>query len=111
MHLIIEFKQDSDVLIRSVHELLQKYDRLRDHRDYWFSLKEPINKKLYAYDPSIPRMTSVLGLMRVLLLHMLGVLPFVGIEECAVGVTLTPVGTLLYVYIVDNHIIYCIHIL
>lgn len=142
MHLIIEFKQDSDVLIEKVHQLLEKYDRLglgtghsdancagvgdvgdvamngnsndsnvdshldisqdnkrlmdtatlQPPKDYWFSLEEKLNRKLYARDPRIPRITSVAGSMRVLFLHLLGVLPFMPIDEAAYGTDISHIG-------------------
>jgi hypothetical protein len=57
--IIIEFKQDSDVLIHQVLALLQKYDRLTSV--YWFSLIETINTKLRKANPHIPIITSVIG--------------------------------------------------
>jgi len=92
-HLIIEFKQDSDELIRKVHGLLVKFGRLEHRQDYWFSLKEALNKKLGAFDPSVPRITSVLGSVKILALHMLGVLPFVPIEEDAYGTDISHVSS------------------
>lgn len=136
VHFIIEFKQDSDLLIKLVHELLAKFGRLSsasaatgaggselEHNssisrnshsksnsnsfssngvthssqqqqhaaypmDFWFSLNEKINKKLYCYDPAIPRITSVIGMLRVLVYYYLGVLPLVHLEEQAFGITL-----------------------
>jgi glycerophosphoryl diester phosphodiesterase len=90
IHLIIEFKQDSDLLIRKVHALLTKFDRVRDKRDYWFSLVDTINNKLHAFDPHIPLIVSVLGMLRILALYHVGLLPFWDIKESAYCV---PVAT------------------
>jgi len=90
LHLIIEFKQNSDKLIRKVHNLLLKYDRVASKKDYWFSLDNTINNKLHSYDPHIPLIVSVLGMLRILILYHLGLLPFCDIRESAYCV---PVAT------------------
>jgi glycerophosphoryl diester phosphodiesterase len=91
-HLIVEFKQDSDELIQKVHTLLTRFGRVQGRKDYWFSLREGLNKKLRAYDPNIPRITSVLGSARILLLHLVGLLPFLPIEEDAYGTDISHVS-------------------
>lgn len=108
-HLIIEFKQDSELLISRVHELLIKYNRIKviKHtnidmkysKDYWFSLVERINQKLYRYDPCIPRITSVTGMLKIYMYYFCGILPYMTISESAFGCTLEVVS-LLFTYLV-----------
>ena len=70
---IVEVKQDSDLLIEKVHRLLTEHTHF-DYREtcYWFSLTESINKKLRAKDGDIATITSIQGMLRVLGLHYLG---------------------------------------
>ena len=91
-HLIIEFKQDSDILLQTVHDLLRKYGRLGQRKDYWFSLIEPINKKLHKYDPSIPYITSIMSMLKIMVCYHLGLLPFMSIEEDCFGIPLGAVS-------------------
>ena len=77
---IVEIKQDSNLLIDKVHRLLTEHPHF-DYREscYWFSLTESINKKLRAKDGDIATITSIQGMLRVLGLHYLGyviLLPF-----------------------------------
>jgi glycerophosphoryl diester phosphodiesterase len=85
---IVEIKQDSDLLISKVHSLLTQSTQF-DYRQncYWFSLTESINKKLRAKDPSIATITSISGMLRVLGLYYMGLLPFSSIDDCVFGVT------------------------
>ena len=92
MHLIIEFKQDSDILVRKVHDLLSKYNRLDDHKDYWFSLTESINQRLHSYDPNIPRITSIMTMLKILVCFHIGILPYIDIEESVFGIPLGAVS-------------------
>ena len=80
----IEFKHDSQLLIDKVHEQVEKF-KLKD-RVIWFSLKQDLNIKLRLKDPSIPNITSVLGMLKILLMYYSGVLPFISIEEDIYGV-------------------------
>ena len=80
----IEFKHDSQLLIDKVHEQLQKF-QIKE-RVIWFSLKQNLNIKLRIKDPSIPNITSVLGMLKILLMYYSGVLPFMSIEEDIYGV-------------------------
>lgn len=70
---IVEIKQDSNLLIDKVHRLLTEQPNF-DYREscYWFSLTESINKKLRAKDRNIATITSIQGMLRVLGLHYLG---------------------------------------
>jgi len=51
------------VLIRKVHEMILAAGRRE--QTIWFSLSEDINTDLRAYDPSIPNISSVLGMLKV----------------------------------------------
>ena len=82
----IEFKQDSEKLTRDVRELIYKYNR--NENTFWFSLDEKINKKLRKEDPSLPTITSIPTVLKVLALYYVGVLPFVDMDDAVYGTTL-----------------------
>jgi len=82
---IIEFKQDSWLLIEKVHKLIQKYKL--EKQVFWFSLVEKINKNLLRYDPSLPTITSVIGMLQVLFYYYIGFLPFIKLENQVFGIT------------------------
>lgn len=68
--------------------------RTFDHRNaYWFSLSESINKKLRAKDKSISTITSIQGMLIILLLHYVGLLPFCPIQDDVFGITVEEVNT------------------
>jgi hypothetical protein len=54
---------------------------------YWFSLTESINSKLRVKDSTIPTITSIQGMLLVLLLHYAGLLPFWPLQDSVFGVT------------------------
>lgn len=89
--IVIEFKQDSDALIRAVLRLVDLFDRRSNM--FWFSLDEQVNSALRAAaDSSIPTITSVPGMLRVLALHYCGLLPFATIPDAVFGVTVEEVS-------------------
>lgn len=77
----IEFKQNSDLLIQKVLTILNEKKIDKKHGLYWFSLNEDINKKLRRACPEIPTIISIKSMLRILLLHYLGVLPFFPVVE------------------------------
>jgi len=81
----IEFKQNSDMLIDRVSQILTKYNRKGDV--FWFSLDEEISKKLRAADSSIPTINSVPNMLKTLMLYYTGLLPFVEIDDAVFAVT------------------------
>ena len=83
--IIIEFKQDSDVLIQKVLDILNQIDRKSNI--YWFSLDEKINKKLRKANKNIPTITSITGMLKILGLYYIGLLPFHEIEDSVFGIT------------------------
>lgn len=85
--LIIEVKQNSDLLIDKVHAIIEKSGKERKSNVYWFSLTEPINIKLRLRDPAIPTINSVPGMLRILILYYLGILPFFSIPDAVFGIT------------------------
>ena len=87
--MIVEFKQDSLLLISSVLRILEETGRKKDV--FWFSLDEKINKKLRAADGSIPTVTSIPGMLKTLALYYLGVLPFMQIDDAVFGITVEEV--------------------
>jgi glycerophosphoryl diester phosphodiesterase len=85
---IIEFKQDSNELIDSVHSLITKLGDGRKQNMFWFSLTEKINAKLRAKDESIPTIVSTTRVLLTLLMYYVGVLPFVSFPDAVFGITL-----------------------
>jgi hypothetical protein len=88
----IEFKQCSQVLVDQVRDLI-RVNGLKD-QVFWFSLDEKINKLLRSADPSLPTITSIPALLKVLFLYYFGVLPFVDLDDAIVGVTVEEVSWL-----------------
>ena len=86
----IEFKQDSEKLARDVRKLIRKYNR-KDNV-FWFSLDEKINKKLRQEDSTLPTITSIPTMLKVLALYYIGALPFVDMEDAVYGTTLEEVS-------------------
>ncbi|GMI13322.1 hypothetical protein TrLO_g7937 [Triparma laevis f. longispina] len=83
--LIIEFKQDSDELIRKAHEMLQRHQRTTNGTTIWFSLKNKINKKLQKYDKTIPCLPSIIEVAQTYVLYYLGIFPFVNLPYNVFG--------------------------
>lgn len=54
------------LLIEKIHEAI--IAKNRHHCTIWFSLNDDINRNLRAHDPSLPNITSVSGLLKVLVL-------------------------------------------
>ena len=90
--LIIEFKMSDAVLIAEVHRLI--HEASRKHAVYWFSLKDSINNELRLFDPTLPTITSQMGVLRVLMLHYLCLLPFCSLPDQVFGITLNTVSDL-----------------
>ncbi|KAM3577700.1 hypothetical protein VYU27_000573 [Nannochloropsis oceanica] len=82
--MIVEVKQRDPILIRKVHDMILNKGR-RD-QTIWFSLAEDINADLRAYDPTIPNITSVLGMLKCILLYYTGLLPFVRLDSDILGI-------------------------
>eukprot|EP00040_Diaphanoeca_grandis_P026472 m.148348 g.148348 ORF g.148348 m.148348 type:complete len:346 (-) comp30586_c0_seq1:269-1306(-) len=90
--MIIEFKQDSQLLIDRVHEMLEARGLTRSGTVTWFSLKDNINRKLKHKDNMMPNIASVIQLLKIVLLHAVGILPLVDMlrsndEAVMVGLT------------------------
>lgn len=85
--IIIEFKQNSNELIDKVHKILNE-NQTRKRHTYWFSLIESINKKLRIKDDTIPTITSVTEMLKILIYYYTGVLPFVSIKADVFGITI-----------------------
>jgi hypothetical protein len=88
--IIIEFKQDSDVLISEVLKILD--EKKRKDSVFWFSLKEKINEKLRKKDESIPTIVSVQEMLRILIFYYIGILPFIRLPDSVFGITIEEVG-------------------
>lgn len=89
VNFIIEFKQDSNELIQKVRALMTQYGHVDNV--FWFSLQDGINRKLWAMDPSVSKMSSIAGMLKVLGLYYIGLLPFVDIEFDVLGLTIDEV--------------------
>lgn len=87
--MIIEFKQDSWELIEKVHKLLEFHQKTK--QIFWFSLTEKINQNLSKYDPTVPTITSVIGMLEVLFYYYSGLLPFVTLKNQVFGITVEEV--------------------
>lgn len=83
-YMIIEFKQMDPSLIQQVHALVLAQGR--HDRVMWFSLSEGINLALHAHDPTIPHITSVMGMLKGILLYYTGLLPFLPLREDVFGI-------------------------
>lgn len=62
-------------------------------RVFWFSLIDSINNKLKKFDSSIPTITSVEGVLKILVYYHLGILPFLPIDDWVFGITIEEVCT------------------
>lgn len=87
--MIIEFKYDSWELIEAVHKILLESGK--KDQVFWFSLQENINKKLRSFDRTIPTITSVPGMIKVLIYYYLGILPWMDLEDAVFGITVEEV--------------------
>eukprot|EP01031_Cornospumella_fuschlensis_P029593 gene29593-35723_t len=87
---IIELKQDSWDLIKRVHEAI--HDKKKVGSVFWFSLIEKINRNLRKFDPDIPTVTSIPGMLTILLQYYLCILPFVEIKEAVFGIPLEEIS-------------------
>jgi glycerophosphoryl diester phosphodiesterase len=86
IYFIIEFKQDSEYLIKEVCRLLESTGHKANV--YWFSLVGLINRKLQIADPSIHCLESVPGMLKLLGLYYIGLLPFLSIDCDVLGLTI-----------------------
>jgi glycerophosphoryl diester phosphodiesterase len=98
--MIIEFKQDSWELIDKVHKLLEAHKKTK--QIFWFSLTEKINKNLAKYDPSIPTITSVIGMLEVLFYYYSSLIPFVTLKNQVFGITVEEVSYVFFLFFVDS---------
>lgn len=85
--LIIEVKQNSALLIDSIHQHVQAAGPDRAANLYWFSLSEGINAALRRKDPSIPTICSVPGMLKTVALYYAGMLPFYHLPDAVFGIT------------------------
>ena len=89
--LIIEFKQDNAELIDKVHRLLSSRSPERQRNVIWFSLQVAINSKLVRKDPTIPRITSLIEMLRTVLWWKIGLMPFLPATLDIYGATMSEV--------------------
>lgn len=88
--IIIEFKQNSNELINEVQRILKIKNRNKNI--IWFSLDENINIKLRSFNSSIPTITSIIGMLKILSYYYLGILPFINISDSVFGITVQAVN-------------------
>ena len=89
--IIIEFKQDSAELIDKVHKLIRGGSEALQKNVIWFSLQVKINTKLGQKDPAIPRITSLIEMLRTVLWWKIGLLPFLPSTLDVYGATMSEV--------------------
>lgn len=75
----LDVKVDNDELIEKVNNLVKKYKR--EHLIVWGSFNEKVSRKLYKLNPSVDLMFSLKGVIRLVVLHLTGLLPFVPLKE------------------------------
>eukprot|EP00639_Heterosigma_akashiwo_P011753 CAMPEP_0206366572 /NCGR_PEP_ID=MMETSP0294-20121207/3530_1 /ASSEMBLY_ACC=CAM_ASM_000327 /TAXON_ID=39354 /ORGANISM="Heterosigma akashiwo, Strain CCMP2393" /LENGTH=216 /DNA_ID=CAMNT_0053812659 /DNA_START=766 /DNA_END=1416 /DNA_ORIENTATION=- len=80
---------DSQLLVDEVLRAVRARGRGADL--VWFSMQPGTNRRLGRSAPSVPRVTSVPDMLRLLLLYYAGLLPFVGIEHEIFGVPMDKV--------------------
>ncbi|RYH10464.1 hypothetical protein EON65_39500 [archaeon] len=90
VNVIIEFKQESWDIIKLVHQIIK--DKKKVGSVFWFSLIEKINRQLRQYDADIPTVTSIPGMLTILLQYYLCILPFVEIKEAVFGIPLEEIS-------------------
>lgn len=101
VNMIIEFKHGPDELIDQVitliHQSDERYQSLTDEKIYlrqnnvfWFSLDEKVNDKL-RQRKVFPTITSILGMLKVLLIYYLGLIAFVDIDDDVFGITVSEI--------------------
>ena len=89
--LIIEFKQDSEELIDKVHKLVRGGSKALQANVIWFSLQVKINNKLLVKDPTIPRITSLIEMLRTVLWWKVGLMPFLPSTLDVYGATMSEI--------------------
>ena len=95
MLFIFQVKQNSDKLISEVHSMLVNHKTFDVKNAFWFSLIEKINVKLRKKDENIATITSIEGMLRVLVLYYTGLLPFFPVHDKVFGITLEEVRAVL----------------
>lgn len=100
--IVIEFKQNSYELIKKVHDIILDQGPKRVANVFWFSLQEPINKKLHDFDPTLSSITSITRMLLIFVYYYLGLLPFIPIQEDVFGITMEEVCFFIYIYILND---------
>ncbi|XP_034024068.1 lysophospholipase D GDPD1 [Thalassophryne amazonica] len=75
----IDIKDNNDMLIKKVSELVLKYDR--EHLTVWGNKRNQIVKKCYKENPRIPVLFSFPRVLQLLCLFYTGLLPFIPLKE------------------------------
>ncbi|MBN3321512.1 GDPD3 Lysophospholipase, partial [Atractosteus spatula] len=79
MPINVEIKEDNEMLIKKVSELVKRYNR--EDITVWASVKSHIMKKCRKENPSMPFAFTVPRVVQLLLLYYSGLLPFVSVGE------------------------------
>ena len=79
MPINLDIKIDNNHLIEKVHDLIVKYER--EHLTVWGSFRESVNKKCYKPNSRIDIYFSARGCIKLFLLLLTGLLPFVPLKE------------------------------
>jgi len=75
----IDLKEESEILLEKTHDLIKKYER--ENLTIWGSFRDSTCQKCYKKNPDIPLLFSFKGVLKLLLFHYTGLLPFIPIKE------------------------------
>lgn len=92
----IEVKQDSDLLIDNINQILMERNRVQ--YTYCFSLDKKINNKIRNKIQNITTITSKADILEIALLYWIGMLPFCVIRHDVYGFSFQEVHHSLHFY-------------
>jgi hypothetical protein len=92
----IEVKQDSDLLIDKINQILMERNRVQ--YTYCFSLDKKINNKIRNKIQNITTITSKADILEIALLYWIGMLPFCVIRHDVYGFSFQEVHHSLHFY-------------
>lgn len=75
----LDIKYNSDELIEKVNFLVKKYNR--EDNLVWGSFNDKVTKKINKLNPNVNLMFSLLGVVRLLIFHLTGLLSFIPLKE------------------------------
>lgn len=84
--IIIEVKDHQPEMIPLLHALIRKQTQARQNNLFWFSLQPGLNSNLRSFDASVPCITSLPNILRVLMCYALGIAPFIDLQCDVFGI-------------------------